>query len=198
MVFDDFVLDIAGIPVNDQGALKGDATIVDTAAGPAIQFDGQDDYVKLGRLKEFESSDQLAFTVEFTRDTADGSAQRLVWNHKKIGLTLTDDGLIAHVANNDAKFHKGFHAKNIGLNDTETHEITVLVDQNADRLQVLVDDQVVIDRSDVDFDFVGGREYGWTLGTPWGRDVDGTISEFAVDDEVQFIDTTVYDSTLIA
>lgn len=197
MVFDDFVLDIAGAANSGQAIFKGDAIVVDTQNGPAIHLDGSDDYVKLGRLNEFEASDQLAFTVEFARDVADGSAQRLVWNHKKIGLTLTDDGLIAHVANNDAKFHKGFKATNIGLNDTEMHEIMVLVDQSSDRLQVLVDGQVVIDRSDVDFDFSGGREYGWTLGTPWGRDVEGTISKFAIDDEVQFVDTTVYDDSLL-
>ena len=190
MVFDDFVLDIAGLPSNKQAALKGDATIVDTASGPAIQFDGFKDFAKIGRLEQFEDSDQLAFTVEFARDTADGSTQRLVWNHQKIGLTLTDDGLIAHVQNNDAKFHKGFVAKNIGLNDTDTHQITMMVDQTTDRLQVIVDDQLVIDETGTDFDFIGagGREWGWNLGTPWGRYVDGEISAFAVDDEVQFVD----------
>ena len=198
MVFDDYVLDIANLPGSGQAALKGDATVTNSASGPAIQLDGQDDFVKLGRLKEFESSEQIAFTVEFTRDEADGSAQRLVWNHTNIGLTLTGDGLIAHVANEDAKFNKGFKAFDLGLNDTDTHEISLLVDQNADRLQVIVDDEVVIDESGVDFDFVGGREYGWTLGTPWGRDVDGEISAFAIDDEVQFVDTSPLYDGLIA
>ena len=201
MVFDDFVLDIAGLPSNDQAALQGDAIVVNTATGgSAISFDGDRDVAKIGRLEQFESSDQIAFTVEFSRDTADGSTQRLVWNHKKIGLALTDDGLIAYVQNNDAKFWKGFKAPNIGLNDTDTHQITLMVDQTADRLQVIVDDQLVIDETGTDFEFAGagGREWGWSLGTKWGKYVDGEISAFAVDDDVQFIDQTAPADDLFA
>ena len=188
MVFDDFVLDIAGLPGNGQAQLKGDATVVDTASGPAIQFDGHRDQVKIGRLREFENSEQLAFTVEFTRDKADGSQQRLIWNKEHVGLTVYKDGLKAHVKNNDGKFHEGFIAKNLGLNDTETHEITLMVDQVSDRLQVLVDGQVVLDETNTDFDFVGGREWGWDLGFQYNRHIDGQVSSFAIDDEVQFVD----------
>ncbi|WP_424831779.1 right-handed parallel beta-helix repeat-containing protein [Ruegeria sp.] len=197
MVFDDFVLEIANLPGNDQARLVGDAHVADTGSGPAIQFDGKDDFVKMGRLKEFEGSDQIAFTVEYARNEADGSMQRLVWNHTKIGLTLDDDGLIAHVANNDASFHKGFRAYDLGLNDTDTHVITLMVDETADRLQVLVDGAVVIDETSVDFDFSGGRERGWTLGTAWGRDVDGEVSAFAIDNEVEFVDNPVVVETWV-
>ncbi len=202
MVFDDFVLDIAGLPGNDQAVLKGDAQVVDTASGPVVHFDGYKDQLKIGRLTEFEGSEQLAFTVEFARDEADGSAQRLVWNKGHVGLTLVGDGLKAHVRNNDGKFHKGFEAKNLGLNDTEKHEITLMVDQVADRLQVLVDGQVVLDETGVDFDFVGGGEWGWDIGFSHNRYADGDLSAFAVDDEVQFVDYSgmqivdVYDNFL--
>ncbi len=194
---DEYVLDIADLPGNGEGELIGDATVVDTASGSAIQFDGRGDAVKLGRLEQFESSDQLAFTVEFTRDEADGSAQRLVWNKGRVGLTLDDDGLVAHVQNNDAKFSKGFRVDDIGLNDTDTHQITLMVDETADRLQVLVDDVLVLEETSVDFDFVdahGGRQWGWNLGSTRKHAVDGEVSHFSVDDDVAFIDTTtVYD-----
>ncbi|WP_217355416.1 hypothetical protein, partial [Ruegeria arenilitoris] len=198
MIFDDFVLDIAALLSDDRIQLKGDATVANTGSGQVIQFDGNDDYVNMGRLEEFASSSQLGFTVEFARDEADGSTQRLVWNHKKIGLVLKDDGLVVNVANNDAKFHKGFKAKDIGLNDLDKHEITVLVDEDADRLQVLVDDQIVIDETGVDFDFSSAPNRDWTLGSQWGSDIDGEVSAFAIDDDVQFVNTTVLDDTLIA
>ncbi len=188
MVFDDFVLDIAGLPHNDQAELRDDAQIVDTVDGPVVHLDGHKDQVKIGRLQEFENSDQLAFTVEFARDEADGSEQRLVWNKGHVGLTLHKDGLKAHVKNNDGKFHEGFHVADLGLNDTETHEITLMVDQVEDRLQVLVDGQVVLDKTDVDFDFTGGREWGWDIGFSHGRYADGNLSAFAIDDDVQFVD----------
>ncbi|MGJ5620523.1 hypothetical protein, partial [Sulfitobacter sp. MF3-043] len=191
MVFDDYVLDIATLSNNEQTSLIGDAAIVNTASGSAIQFDGNRDMVKLGRLAEFEDSEQIAFTVEFTRDEADGSSQRLVWNKGNFGLAVSRDGLIAYVANNDGKFTKGFRADNIGLNDTDAHQITLMVDQVSDHLQVVVDGAVVIDETNTDFDFIdanGGEEWEWTLGTANNRFVDGEISAFAIDDDVQFID----------
>ena len=63
-----------------------------------------------------------------------------------------------------------------------------MVDQVADRLQVLVDGQVVLDETGVDFDFVGGGEWGWDIGFSHNRYADGDLSAFAVDDEVQFVD----------
>ncbi|WP_171239021.1 right-handed parallel beta-helix repeat-containing protein [Ruegeria sp. HKCCA5763] len=188
MVFDDYVLDIAGLATGNDAALKGDAHVVDTATGPVVHFDGYKDQVKLGRLKQFEDSEQLAFSVEFARDEADGAAQRLVWNKGHVGLTLVGDGLKVHVKNNDGKFHEGFHVKDLGLNDTEAHEISVLVDEVEDRVQVIVDDEVVLDRTDIDLDFTGGREWGWDIGFSHGRYADGDLSGFAIDDEVQFVD----------
>ena len=194
MTFDDFVLDIANLANNGQADLKGDASIVDTDAGPAISFDGDGDIAKIGRLTEFEQSEQLAFMVEFARDEADGSSQRLVWNKGHVNLTLKGDGLIAHVADADGNPTR-FTVDDIGLNDTDTHKIVLMVDQNADRLQVLVDDVVVLDETDTDFDFVegshGGRQWGWNLGTK-SRDVNGEITAFAIDDEVEFVDTQAF------
>ncbi len=194
LVFDDFVLDMAALGSNDQGDLRG-AYMVETDTGPALQFDGDGDRVKIGRLTEFEESEQLAFTVEFTRDEADGSDQRLVWNKGHVGLTLTDDGLIAHVATESGSF-AGFEVENIGLNDTETHEIVLMVDQDADRLQVIVDDVLVLDETDTDFNIIEGshegRHWGWNLGTK-SREVDGQISAFAIDDDVDFVNPAAFE-----
>ncbi len=200
MTFDDFVLDIAGLPTSGQADLRGNTAIVNSTSGSAIQFDGQGDAAKLGRLAQFEDSEQIAFKVDFARDQADGSEQRLVWNHRKIGLSLNDDGLVAHVRNNDDPFHKGFRVDNLGLNDTEKHTISLLIDQESDRLQIIVDDRVVLDKTDTDFDFVGGdnHEWGWTLGGSLGRLADGEMSGFAIDADVQFTDQFVIHDDLFA
>lgn len=188
MVFDDFVLDISGLPDNGQARLVDDAYVAQTETGPVIRFDGFKDQAKLGRLKQFEDSEQIAFEVEFARSEADGSAQRLVWNKGHVGLTLVKDGLKVDVRNTEKK---SFRIDDLGLNDTDAHRITVMVDQATDRLQVLVDDQLVLDETETDFDFVGsnnGREWGWNIGFAFNRYADGDLSAFAIDDEVQFVD----------
>lgn len=190
MEFDDYVLDFAEL--NDSN-LRGDASLVETASGQAITMDGDRDVVKLGRLTEFEDSEQLAFTISYARDEADGSAQRLVWNKGHVGLTIVGDGLVAHVANTEGKFTSGFRVSDLGLNDTDTHQITMLVDENTDHLQIIVDGELVHEETDVDFDFSGGRESGWDLGFARNRTVDGEIFEFAVDDDVEFVSVPVID-----
>jgi len=194
LIFDDYVLDIAALTEGDQARLIGDASVVGTGTDAVIQLDGDGDRVKLGHLTEFEESEQLAFMVEFTRDEADGSTQRLVWNKGHVGLTLTDDGLIAHAATADGKF-TGFEVEDIGLNDTDTHRIIMMVDQEEDRMQVLVDDVLVLDETNFDFEIVegshGGRQWGWNLGTK-SREVDGEISAFAIDDDVDFVNPVAF------
>ncbi len=84
---------------------------------------------------------------------------------------------------------------------TSTNEvISVMVDQEADRLQILVDDELVFEETETEFDFVGadGAEWGWDLGTAWGRDVDGQITGFAIDDDVEFVDTYIAADDLFA
>ncbi|MEL7256885.1 MAG: hypothetical protein AAFN80_03460, partial [Pseudomonadota bacterium] len=195
LVFDDYVLDITAIENSGSVKLKGDASVVDAQDGSVIRFDGDGDAAKLGRLTEFEESEQLAFMIEFTRDEADGSSQRLIWNKGHLGLTLKGDGLVAHVADSDGKL-KGFKVDDLGLNDTDTHKIIMLVDQESDRLQVLVDDVLVFEETDTDFEFVegthGGRQWGWNLGFEWGRYVDGEVSAFAIDDDVDFVNPTTF------
>ncbi len=188
--FDDFVLEIERGFRNSEQIDGWEGNIHVKKDMPGLHFDGDGDNVDIGRLTQFEQSEQLSLSVEFARDEADGSKQRLVWNHQKIGVELVKDGLVVKVANNDAKFHQGFKIKDLGLNDTDTHRITVLVDQDSDHLQVLVDDLLVLDETDTDFDFVGagGGEWGWKLGTPWGNaGPDGVMTDFRIDDDFAFV-----------
>ena len=190
-VIDDYTLDIASLV--GSSALKDDTQVVGTPEGDVIQLDGKADYVQVGRLQQFEQSEQISFSVDFTRDHADGSTDKLVWNHMKYGLMLRKDGLKINVATADGS-SKWFEAKNIGLNDLEEHNATVIIDSAIDRLQVIVDGDVVIDETSTDFDFVGngGREWGWKLGGAWGRWFDGEISDFSVDASADFYDPALF------
>lgn len=190
-LFDDYVLDFDALIESGSKMLKGGATVESTANGQAVVLDAEDEYVRLGKMSEFNDAGHLAFTVEYSRDQADGSTQRLVWNHLKVGLDLEEDGLVLHIRNNDQAFHKGIKIDNLGLNDTELHQITVIIDENSDQVQVIVDDIIVYDDSSLDLEFSGGRDRGWMLGTPWKTDFEGEIYDLAIDDDVEFFDASL-------
>jgi len=176
--------------------LKGDAAIVTDAAGAtALRLDGDGDYAKIGRLKQYEGSDRLAYSVEFARDTVDAGQERLVWNHLKTGLTIDDRGLVVSVATDEG--FKTYLIDDVDLANTETHRATVMIDADADRLQVILDDQIVLDAADRDYDLSGGREWGWSLGTAWNRFYDGDVTDFQVTNQFQFADAGTGNDLLI-
>lgn len=108
----------------------------------------------------------------------------------KVGLELVGDGLRVRVATADEGF-KQISMKNLGLNDLDKHSATVLVDGETDRIQVILDGEVVLDDYETDVEMVdaGGREWGWKLGGVWGHDLDGDINAFNLSDQFDFVDS---------
>jgi parallel beta-helix repeat protein len=182
------VIDLAGLPAE---ALIDDAYVVSGPEGAVLVLDGDGDFARLGRQTAYETADRLGFSVDFRRDIADGSTDRLIWNHMRVGLTLAGDGLAVQVATLDQGF-KSFGARNIGLNDTDLHRAEVMIDTLADRLQVVVDGQVVIDVDNADFDLeaAGLRQYGWTIGTG-NRFFDGAVHDVRLGDRFDFLEDYV-------
>ena len=148
------------------------------------------DYVDVGRITALEKSQQVAFSVDFTRESPDAGTEKLVWNHMKLGLSIVGDGLMVSANTNTGV--KAFVAKNLGLTDTDLHRAVVMVDSAGDHLQVVLDDQIVMDITNVDFQVPGGggRENGWTLGNAWNEFYQGDISDFRVGDRFEFLDDT--------
>uniref|UniRef100_UPI003A958871 hypothetical protein n=1 Tax=Kordiimonas sp. TaxID=1970157 RepID=UPI003A958871 len=163
-------------------------------------FDGKRDFVELGRLTEFENSQEIAFSVDFTSDNTTNRAERLVWNHEKIGLSLEGGGVRVHVGNTASKFDEGFLVTGLGLNDGNQHSATVMVNAETDRLQIIVDDVLVLDKEDTDFNFVGagGHEWGWSLGTSWNRWFEGEVYDFQVSDDFNFVEQVSDEDMILA
>lgn len=173
----------------EQAQLMGDAHVIQVGGQTEITFDGHNDYVKIGRLTQYEKSEQVAFSVDFSRAVADGSTERLVWNHMKLGLTLSGDGFILNAGTATEGF-KSFTVKNLGLNDTDLHKAYVMIDNQSDHLQVFIDGKLVMDETHTDFKTVGagGNEWGWTLGSAWNSNFAGEVHGFQVGDTVHFDD----------
>lgn len=168
--------------------LAGDALVESIGGQNVLSFDGDQDQAWLGRLTQFEQSDRIAFSVDFQRDQADGSLGRLVWNPEKIGLAVVEDGFRLRVATADEGF-KVFDVANVGLNDTEWHRAEVIIDAATDRLQVYIDNALLLDESATDIAVVDAStpNYAWTL-SDLANGFDGHIAEFRLSDDVAIFD----------
>lgn len=186
-----YTADFTRIETGESGAkLIDDTHVVQNAdVGAEVVLDGHKDFVALGRIKELEDSQQFNVSLDFQRSDVDGGAERLVWNHGKFGITLKDDSLLIHVANTDLEV---FKISNAGVGDTDKHSLSVAVDAEADRLQVVLDGDVLLDKhTDLDFVGAGGHEWGWSIGSPWNRYYEGSVSAFELDDQAVFVDDGV-------
>jgi len=190
-----YELDIAAISASGTVRLHDDAHISKTNGGKAIVLDGDKDYVSFGRLQDFEESHKIAFSIDFVSGNSGKGREILVWNHMKFGLSLEEGGLRVHANNTDNHFSRGFKIEGLELNDGERHSVTVMVDAEADRLQVVVNDAMVLDEQGTDFDFVGagGREWGWSLSTPWSSWFEGKVYSFQVSDDFEFVHVVTED-----
>jgi len=189
-----YSLDFALLGTGEEGYLVDDAHVVETHDGKAkLVLDGDKDFVALGRIEALEASQQFSTSVTFQRADVGAGQERLVWNHMKFGVVLDGDDILVHLANTENPFHKALAVRDAGVGDLDEHTLAVTVDAEADRLQVVLDGEVVLDICDVDFDFVGagGIEWGWSLGTAWNRYYEGSISEFTLDDQAVFVDSVL-------
>ncbi len=184
------VTDLDGLVAAGRATAADNAIITKDATGNAeITLDGTKDHVALGRITALEKSERIAFEVAFTRDAPDAGSERLVWNHQKIGLTVRDDGLMIH-AMTKTEGLKAFHVANLGLKDTDAHRAMVMLDAKTDRLQVILDDKVVLDVKNVDFDLLStsASQWGWSLGSAWNEFYQGDIHDFRLGDRFEFLD----------
>lgn len=184
---DDYIFDTATLDANQ---IKGGAQILGTEDDSYVQLNGGKDYIKIGRLEEFEAAQALSFEVSFAKEAATDQNMRLVWNHTHLGLEVTDSGLVLFVDNLDAPFYKGIHIDDLGLDDTELHEARVIVDSSTDRIQVLLDDKLVyeeIGQRDIELAQGDGRQWGWTLGSAWKNDYVGEVHDFRIEANADFV-----------
>lgn len=161
-VFDDYVLDVAAfVAKGDEGTVIG----------------GKDGYRSLPPITDFIGSDRIGISLNFTRAEADGSSGVLLTSVGNLIVTLEGDGSVVT-----------FRSHGLGLNSTDTNQLIVLLDTEADHLQVIDNHNIAIDEQDTDFVFSRGLGQSWYLGSPWVTSAEGKVTDFRLDDNFSFID----------
>lgn len=149
------------------------------AADGALDFAGQDGWAFLdaGAATALEAQTTVSFAYQ--RDIADGSYARLIWNHRNIAIDAKDDGLSLRVGLADGRF-KQYKFSDLGLNDTDRHEVTAHVNEETDLVQLIVNDTLIFSSTEDDVQLTwedGNGASQWMIGGAWTGYFDGTISD---------------------
>ena len=181
-------------PVFDlDSARPGDMNVLGTvsyesAGGDArLEFAGGAAKVELGDLGQPHLDGSLTATVVYDPDST-SSTQRLLWNHLNFGIEVKNDQVRVYAATEDEGF-KSYRVKAPAIKEEGDHRITVAVDSDLDRIQIVVDGEIVFDRIEEGLD-LGARgadaDRGWQIGTGYGYWFDGTIEGTTIYDEAIF------------
>lgn len=165
-----------------------DAHVADLLGQSVLVLDGERDFVNLGQLEEYQTSEKVTVDLEFQRNDPEGF-DILLWNHGRLGITMNGDMLGVRVGQADNPFKDGFRIMESGLDDGEVHSLRIIADGELDRLQIIIDDEVVLDDSSRDLDIVQNDtgHWGYMIGRAWGPTFDGTVTGVEIDDSAQFI-----------
>ena len=177
-------------------AAKGDISLTKTSSldgasgSQTINLKGDGGFARLEGLDDIENDG--AFTVRMSYDLADDTtgATRLLWNHQTFGIEQTSDGLMVKFKTADGKW-AAVKTKAEGLDDNQKHDIAVAIDSDLDRIQIMVDGEVVLDEAgkhDIELADTGGYDWGWRVGTSWDRWFDGEVSNLVIEDDAMFQD----------
>ena len=190
--------DLEGSQTSSLTVGKG-AEIVDGTDGASIRLSGDGGMVHLGDLGRPEDDGTVTVDLTFDRDGMLDGSERLVWNHRTFGIELREDKVSVLASTADGSITR-FHAEIEGIGDDNPHHLRVSIDSDLDRIQIVVDGQVVLDDSSRDLDLAAVSEvhdhHHWTLGTPWGDWFDGEITGLVIADDAVFVPPYGTDETL--
>ena len=166
------------------------ATIVETGSeGRALRFNGDGGYAQLTGPGEATGDGAFSVSLSYVNDRPD-SAARLLWNHQTFGIEVKDETIKVYTKVEGSERMKVFSAQADSLDDGGERKIAVAIDSDLDRIQILVDGEVVLDEAgkvDLDLaDEAGARDWGWWVGTPWSRAFDGDVTDLVFHDQAIF------------
>lgn len=160
-----------------------------------------------------DGGDRLALSVTFARnDSTDASADDnpaegggedqgtenlLLSNPDKFALILTDDGLKVQLATADQGL-VAFVLDDLGLDDAENHNITVLLDAQEDHLQVLLDGNLVLNIDDSTHDFLGDWGQNQDQDMDWDQYFSGEVSVLRLIEGYDMADPGLYTGLTLA
>ena len=188
----------------DVGDLKARGSVDVSSGGdrgaPLLDFDGGYGVLGLGRLDKPQLDGSL--TADIVIDPGDMSGrQHLLWNHMNFGVEIAGSELRVFAHTEDEGF-KSYRTSSAPLEVDGEHRIIVAVASDLDRIQIVIDGEVVLDQIDEGLNIAArgtdAYDWGWSFGVGWDSGIDGTVSEIALYDDALFHDAANEDLGLIA
>ena len=185
VVFDLDASDLSGAKVTKAAGLVADGD------GVSVRLAGDGGFVDLGDLGRPEDDGSITVDLSFDRDGTMTGAERLLWNHGTFGVELSDGHVTVLAGTADGRLAR-FKAEAEAIDSNDPHHLRISVDSDLDRIQIVVDGNVVLDDDSHDLALSRVTEasdsHDWTVGTAWNRWFDGDITGLVIADDAVFVD----------
>ena len=167
------------------------AQVTANGDGFTARLAGDGGLIDLGDLGRPEDDGSITVDLTFDRNGTLDGAERILWNHGTFGVELSDGQVTVLAGTADGRLTR-FKADAAGIGDDAAHHLRISVDSELDRIQIVVDGQVVLDDDSHDLELSRVAEandnHDWTLGTAWNRYFDGEITDLTIADDAVFLD----------
>ena len=148
-------------------------------------FEGDRSALNLGKLDDYRDTDELTVNVNYVLDENDKMAN-LFNNHMRLAVSIEEDVMVLRVATRDEGY-KRYEIEGLEVETGEEQQLAIAIDRDEDRLQVVLNDEIILNDTETDFVHRDGlHNWGWTLGSPWHNSIDGTVAAFNLSDRAQF------------
>ncbi|MAL79179.1 MAG: hypothetical protein CMN55_08725 [Sneathiella sp.] len=141
----------------------------------------------LGRGDKYFSMTSMTLSATFSLNDLTGGRQYIYNNHLQTALYVHNDDLVVRLNTENGSFPQ-ITLKDV-ITDAGWHDVQVILDDEAETLEVWLDGKEVYSGSGADY-VVGNASY-WDVtagGTPWGSELNGQIANVTVLDHAVTID----------
>ncbi len=156
--------------------LIGDAHI---SAGGTLQLDGAGDFAFLAASPTWSNPTYLSASIDFRFDDPNDLAYaRPLYNDGIFGFDAKGNALNAMVMTETGK--QNIYIGGIDFSDLQWHKVEMSIDADANHLVIMVDDETVVDCTNLDLVLPASIDSTNVGGIGWGRWLPGEIDNVSI------------------
>ena len=172
----------------DEMMLTKGVSFVEDTDRVVLDFDGTGGTARLDGIGKAHEDGSMTVSFSIDREGDMSEAARLLWKHTHFGVEVSGEKILVRAATEDEGF-KCYSAKSDLIDEEGTRQITIAIDSDLDRIQIVVDGEIILDQIDEGLNIaheLNTYDYDWSFGTRYGAWFEGELTDLRIYDDALF------------